>query len=273
MGTITSDREGASMIPSLTLKFMWTDLPLPERAARAADHGFQRVDLWDWRDEDVDGLAAVCRDRGIEIAGFFGHSTGGLVDPSQRDEVLERLSESIEVAQRVGATQLHMFSNDIQPDSIIRKPPPLTWADQFQSCIDGLRDALELVEGTDLVLGLESINTKFVPGYFWEDVGDTLSLCRIIDHPQLKLTFDCFHQQLVGGRLTDNLISSLPYVARVDVADVPGRHQPGTGEINYVHIRRVLEEHGFDGQVTFETVPVDGDSEAAVAAIKEIWPF
>lgn len=261
------------MIPSITLKFMWTDLPLVDRSAKAAEHGFARVDLWDWRGEDVDGLFAACRELGLEIAGFFGHSTGGLVDPDQRDEVLGNLAESVEVAKRVGAKQLHMFSNDIQPDSIIRKPPPLTWADQFQSCIDGLRAALELIEGTDLVLGLESINTQFVPGYFWEDVGDTLALCRIIDHPQLKLTFDCFHQQLVGGRLTDNLLSALPYVARVDVADVPGRGAPGTGEINYAHIKRVLEDRGFDGQVTFETVPVDGDSDGAVADIKKVWPF
>lgn len=258
---------------SATLKFLWPELALPDRARKAAEHGFDTVDLWDWRGEDMDGLVRACEETGLRIGGFFGHSRGGLCDPEERPELLEALAESVDVATRVGATQLHMFSNDIGPGSVIRKPPALPWWEQFRSCLDGLEAAVELVEGTDLILGLEAINTVHVPGYFWEDVGVTLELCRIIDHPQVRLTFDCFHQQLVGGRLTENLIPSLPYAARVDVADVPGRGAPGTGEINFGHIKRVLDAHGYDGQITFEAVPVDGDSEAAVAMCKEIWPF
>ena len=258
---------------SATLKFLWPELELPDRARKAAEHGFDTVDLWDWRGEDIDGLHEVCQAEGLRLGGFFGHTHGGLCDPSQRGELLEALAESVEVAQRVGATQLHMFSNDIQPGSIIRKPPDIPWWEQFRSCIEGIEAGLELVEGTDVILGLEAINTVFVPGYFWEEVGVTLELCRIIDHPQVRLTFDCFHQQLVGGRLTDNLVPALPYTARVDVADVPGRGAPGTGEINFSHVKRVLDEHGYDGQITFEAVPADGDTEAAVAACKAIWPF
>jgi hydroxypyruvate isomerase len=85
--------------------------------------------------------------------------------------------------------------------------------------------------------------------------------------------FDCYHQQLSGGRLIENLVEALPWVTSVHIADVPGRHQPGTGEINFTSIRRVLEQQGYDRQLTFEVVPVDGDSEAAVAGIKEVFPF
>jgi hydroxypyruvate isomerase len=258
---------------SISLKFMWSDRALPERATRAAEHNFDLVELWDWRNEPVDDLAAACRDAGIGIAGFFGHSHGGLRDPSQRDDVLASLAESVEVAERVGATQLHMFSDDIGFDSVIAKPPPLAWQSQWQSCLDGLRECVALVEGKGINLVLESINTVFVPGYFLSHAGKSLALCRAIDHPQVTMFFDCFHQQLVAGRLIENLLAALPWTQAVHIADVPGRHQPGTGEINFYGIKRVLEDRGYDRQLTFETVPKDGDSEAAVTAIKQVWAF
>ena len=258
---------------SISLKFMWSDRALPERAKRAAEHNFDLVELWDWRDEPIDDLAAVCRETGIGIAGFFGHSYGGLRDPSQRDAVLSSLAESLEVAQRVGAKQLHMFSDDIGADSVISKPPALPWESQWQSCLEGLKECVSLVEGKGINLVLESINTVFVPGYFLSHVGQSLALCRALDHPQVTMFFDCFHQQLVAGRLIDNMIEALPWTQAVHIADVPGRHQPGTGEINFQGIKRVLDEQGYDRQLTFETVPKDGDSEAAVGAIKEVWAF
>lgn len=261
----------------MSIRFMWPDLPLPERARRAAAHGFDSVELWDWRGEDVDGLAAACRESGIAIAGFFGHSRGGLANPGEHGEVLATLAESVAVAERVGAHQLHMFSDEIT-DSRIRRPPPLTPEARRRALVDGLRRCAELVEGRTvdgrpLTLVLEAINTVFVHGYFLADTGDAVAACREVGHPQVRMFFDCFHQQLVGGRLTDNLLDALPYACAVHVADVPGRHQPGTGEINFHHLRRVLAEQGYDEQLTFEVDPLNGDSEAAVAAIKDVFPF
>ncbi|HXF57285.1 MAG TPA: TIM barrel protein [Actinomycetota bacterium] len=258
---------------SVSLQFMWSELPFPERARRAAAHGLDRVDLWDWRDCDIDELARVCREEGLEIGGFFGHRAGSLIDPSLHELVLRELARSVEVAERVGARQLHMFSDEIGPESRIRKPPPSPWEAKWQACVEGLRRCLELVEGRPVQLVLEAINDVFVPGYFLRDASLATALCRTVDHPQLRLSFDCYHQQLSGGRLVDHLREALPHCVRVDVADVPGRGQPGTGEINFHTIRRVLEEEGYEGQVTFEVVPAGGDSERAMADIKEVFPF
>ncbi len=257
---------------SVSIKFMWGDLPLPERARRAGEHGFDTVELWDWRGEDIDGLATACRESGIEIAGFFGHSYGALCDPAQRGRVLQALEESVQVAERVGARQLHMFSDDRRPDGRFEPAPPLTNATKRRSCVEGLLECAKLVEGRRLELALEAINSVFVPGYFLADVGAALEIVREVDHPQVRVFFDCFHQQLVAGRLIDNLIDALPYVSSVHVADVPGRHEPGTGEINFHSIRRLLDDHGYERQVTFEVVPLR-DSDTAVAACKEVFAF
>jgi len=259
---------------SASIKFLWADLPLAERARQAALNGFDSVELWDWRGEDMDTLHNVCQETGIRIAGFFGHSSGGLRDPGMRNEILDGLAQSIEVAERVGAHQLHMFSDGIRrPMGEIMKPPPIPRLAQYFSCIDGLKEAVKLVEGKNITLIVEAINTVHVPGYFWEEVGITAQMCRAVAHPQVRLAFDCFHQQLVSGRLTENLIAALPYTARVDIGDVPGRHQPGTGEINFPHIRRILEQQGFDGTITFETSPLNGDNEACVKAIRSVFGF
>ncbi|MCY4650634.1 MAG: TIM barrel protein [bacterium] len=257
----------------VSLQFMWTELSFPDRVRKAGSHGFDQVDLWDWRDVDIDELGEVCRSEGVALGGFFGHRQGGLADPSQRGQVLEELAASVEVAERVGATQLHTFSDGIGPGGVIVKPPPLTWQARFQSCVDGLAEAVKLVEGTGITLGVEAINNVYVPGYFWDEVGMTVAVCRAVDHPRVRLAFDCFHQQLSGGRLTDNLLAALPWMGRFDVADVPGRGQPGTGEINYAHLRRVLEAQGYDGLVSFELVPQGGDSDRAARACRRGFGF
>ena len=119
--------------------------------------------------------------------------------------MLEELSASVEVAKRVGARQLHTFSDGIGPGGVILRPPPLPWEARYQACVEGLGEAAKLVEGTGITLAVEAINNVYVPGYFWDEVGITLALCRAVNHPRVRLAFDCFHQQLSGGRLTDHL--------------------------------------------------------------------
>ncbi len=261
------------MKSSVSIKFMWADLPWPERVRRAADAGFDRVEMWDWREpDDIDELGEVARECGIEIAGFFGHHQGGLANPDELELVLESLRETVAVAERVGADQLHLFSDGMRrPEGHVTKPPPLTRDERQVAAVEALRECLKLVAGKPMELCLEAINTVHVPGYFLEDSDMAVALCREVGDPQVTMFYDCFHQQLVRGRLTDTLLHALPYVSSVHVADVPGRVQPGHGEINFHHIRRVLDRAGYDRQITFEVTPIDGDSDAAVAAIKEVF--
>jgi hydroxypyruvate isomerase len=262
-----------AMRHSVSIKFMWADLPLRERARRAAEAGFDCVELWDWRGEDIQGLGQECQEAGIEIAGFFGHSRGGLADPSQHREVIECLAESIDVADEVGARQLLMFSDEILPDSTIRRPPPLTDAERRRAMVDGLGACVSLVQGKSLELVIESINPISVPGYFLRDADASIDVCQQLDHPQMRMYFDCFHEHMSGGQVIERMLDSLPWVTAIHIADAPGRHQPGTGEIDFRAIRRVLDRAAYDGQLSFEVDPVNGDSESAVAAIKEVFPF
>jgi len=186
--------------------------------------------------------------------------------------VLESLEETVAAAGEAGFLQLSMFSDARGPDGKFLPGPPLTGAQKRRACIECLRACATLVEGTPLTLTLEAINTVFVPTYFLGDFGSSLEIVREVDHPQVRVFFDAYHQQLVGGRLIDNLVDGLPWIESVHVADAPGRGAPGSGEINFHSIRRVLEQHGYDRQVTFEVVPA-GDPDEAVAACKAVFPF
>ena len=260
------------MLRSVSIQLMWTDRSFPKRVTAAADAGFDLVDLWDWRTSDIDTVAAVARGRGIGVNGFFGNRDHSLCDPAERTQALEEIARSLECAHRVGARQVALFSNAIRPGGIVVPRPPLTAEALHEACLIGITAAAERARGSGVMLALEHLNPVFLPGYLWDDVSATVILARQVAMAEVGVAFDVFHQQLSGGRLLDHLLTSIPWLVRFDVAEVPGRGEPGVGEINFRFLRDALDREGWDGTVTFETVPSDGRPETAVAAIDELYP-
>jgi hydroxypyruvate isomerase len=260
------------VLRSVSIELMWAGRPYPERARAAAEAGFDLVDLWDARTSDVSRVAAVCRDAGTGINGFFGNRDHSLCDPAQRGAVYDEVGRSLDTALSVGARQLHLFSNAIRPGGVVVPSPPLPQEALHDSCLAALADLAALAGGSGVTLVLEALNPVFLPGYLWSEVGAPALLVHQLAAPEVRLVFDAFHQQLSGGRLTDHLVAALPWLARFDVAEVPGRHEPGHGEIDFAHLRSVLDNHGWDGTVCFEVVPSDGSPETAVKAIDQVFP-
>jgi hydroxypyruvate isomerase len=257
---------------SVSIELMWADRPYGERARAAARAGFDLVDLWDSRTSDLADVAAACREEGIGVNGFFGNRDVSLCDPATRAELREEVARSLDAALGVGARQLHIFSNAIRPGGVVVPSPPLAPPALLDGCVSALGELATLVRGSGVTLVLEHLNTVFLPGYFWGDASWTITAAREVNLPEVGVVIDCFHQQLCGGRLTDHLLAALPWLVRFDVAEVPGRHEPGVGEIDFVFLRDLLDERGWDGTVSFETVPSDGRVETALRAIDEVFP-
>lgn len=256
---------------AVSIQFMWPDRPFPERVALAAQAGFNAVEMWDWRDKDIDAIAEAAHKHGVTITGFFGNRIGGLVDKADHGRNLQGLVESLEVAKRTGTPVIHLFTNEIKPGGkVTPNRPDLTAEEQWENCREGLIQAAKLGEEYGVTLLLEAINPVFVPGYLL----DTAEKCRLmteaVGSPWMPMIYDFYHQQLSGGNLSENFKRCLPVTRAVHVADVPGRHEPGTGEINYAHINALLNETGYNGMITFEVTP-RGSSEAAVAAIRAVF--
>ncbi|MFI0409390.1 TIM barrel protein [Actinomadura sp. 3N508] len=259
------------MLRSVSIEMMWRDRPYAERARAAGAAGFDLVDLWDRRTSDIDAVAAACRDSGIGVNGFFGNRDRPLCDPSGRQAVLDEIARSLDAAVAAGARQLHVFSNAISEGRVVPSPP-LPAETLHGACVEAVSAAADLARGSGVTLVLEHLNTVFLPGYLWGDVPAVVTVAREIADPVVGVAFDVFHQQLCSGRLTDHLEAAAPWMARFDFAGVPGRHEPGAGEVDAGHLRGVLDRLGWDGTITFETVPSDGRPETAIAAIDEFFP-
>ncbi|MCL4423431.1 MAG: TIM barrel protein [Actinobacteria bacterium] len=257
----------------MSLELIWTDLPYARRASAAATAGFDRVDLWNWRTSDVHEVAAACRDGGISINGFFGNRSFSLCDYEVRTSLLDEVKESIDCAVEVGAHQLHIFSNAIRPGGIVVPSPDRSRAALHGACLEGLVEMADLVAGTGITLALENLNPVFLPGYLWTSVSDTAIVARELARDEVGVVFDAYHQQLSGGRLTQELLGAKDVLCRIDIAEVPGRYEPGAGEIDFAYMRRLIDSMGWDGVLCFETVPSDGNPQTALYAIDDLFPL
>lgn len=259
------------MLWSISIQLMWDRREFPERARRAAASGFDLVDLWDWRTSDIDAVHAACADSGIGINGFFGTRDTSLCDAEARSEVLDEVKRNLDVAVRVGARQLHVFSNAIRPGGVVVPGPEQSREALLDTCVSTLDAAADIVSGSGVSLVLEHLNTVFLPGYLWDDARVVADIARRLGRAEeVGAVFDTFHQQLTHGRLTDSLLETLPWLSRVDFAQVPGRFEPGQGEIDLGYLLGVLKDQGWDKTLTFEAVPRSGDPSEAVAAIREL---
>jgi hydroxypyruvate isomerase len=152
--------------------------------------------------------------------------------------------------------------------------PGLTRDAQHQSCIDSLKRAAEIIDGKQIDgqpvrLLLECIDPEENPHYFLQSAAEGIEIIRAVNHPQVQFLYDIFHEQIAEGNLIEKLDKHIDVIGLIHVADVPGRHQPGTGEINYANIYRKLAELKYRHNVAMEFRPA-GDPVAILRAAKEM---
>jgi hydroxypyruvate isomerase len=186
----------------------------------------------------------------------------GLCNPADREALLAELRSTLPIMERIECPAIILLSGNVVPGMPIEA--------QHQSCIDGLKATAALVEGKKIkgesvrVL-LENIDPEENPKYFLTSVARGFEIVKAVNHPQVQFLYDFFHEQIAEGNLIEKLEKNIEYVGLVHIADVPGRHEPGSGEINYVNIFRKLRELKYDRVVAMEFLP-SGDPVAQLRA-------
>src|SRR5262249_7247581 len=142
-------------------------------------------------------------------------------------------------------------------------------ASQHQACVETLKRAGDLAAKRDVTLLLENIDAEENPQYFLTSVAEGFEIVRKVDNPHVKLLYDFYHEQISEGNLIKKLQENIDLVGLVHIADVPGRHEPGTGEINYSNIFRKLTELRYDRYVGMEFRPT-GDPVLALRSAREL---
>jgi hydroxypyruvate isomerase len=259
------------LTPSYSLSIMlWTiykELPFEDRLAKVAEAGYSNVQLVgeyrNWTPADFDRANAARKRLGIRIDATAG-LVHGVANPEARDAFLAELTEALVPMQTLGCPAMIVLSGNVVPG--------LSRQDQHESSIETLKAAAKRIEGKTIDgqpvrLLLECIHLEENPKYFLTSASEAIEIVRAVNHPQVQFLYDIYHEQMSFGDLITKLEKHIDVIGLIHIADVPGRHQPGTGEINYTNIYRKLQELNYRHNIAMEFYPT-GDPIAILGEAK-----
>ena len=232
---------------------IWTvfhGLPFEERLEKVAEAGYRAVELVTetskWTEDDFRRYNKKREELGITFDTTCALRYG-VGDPSVREGFLADVREQLRIMEKIECTTLNVMSGNVVPG--------LSPEAQHASCVEGMKRAAQLVEGKGVTLLLENIDLEENPHYYMWSVPEAFKIIEEVNHPQVKVLYDLYHAQISGGNLIANLQRHADKVGLIHIADVPGRHEPGTGEINYLNIYKKLAELNYNRYVAMEFLP------------------
>jgi hydroxypyruvate isomerase len=229
-------------------EMLYLDLPFADRVKRITERGLQ-VEIWDWSTKDVNALAAS----GAVFSSMTGYLQGDLTTPDGIAALLATAEQSLAVAARLDCPRLNLHGTGLDGEGLPVHPVEVVTPTMWLTAADTLRRIADLGARAGRVFTLENLNLAVDhPGTPFARAADTLALARAVDHPNLRLNLDLYHAQIGEGNLIELVRVALPYIGEIQVADVPGRCEPGTGEINYPVGAGALDAAGYTGVVGLE---------------------
>ena len=244
---------------AVSSEMVFRTLPPVERIKRIDALGYQ-VEIWDWTKHDIAALAAT----GATFSSMTGYVTGTLADDAGADELLRTAAQSVPVAKDLGIPRLNFHGTGLDGHGLPVQPCQVVTGAMWLKAHDTLCRIADLGEKHGVTFMLENLNLPVDhPGTPFGRAEDTLALVSSVNRRSLGLNLDLYHAQIGEGNLIELCKRCLPWIAEIQVADVPGRCEPGTGEINYAGIARALDKMGWRGTVGLEGW-ASGDDEVAL---------
>jgi hydroxypyruvate isomerase len=236
------------------LGFLYAELPFLVRFGAAARAGFGAVEFASPYEFGPDELARAAADAGVEVilynlpmgdrgAGDFGMACL----PGREAEFVTGVAEALRYADALGNKRINCICG--------KKPIDGDPRELRAKLVEALRYAGEALGKRGITLMIEPINERDVPGVFLSHSQQAAELIRDVSLPNVKIQYDCYHMQVMEGDLADTIERLLPMIGHVQFADVPGRHEPGTGEIRYPFLFDHLDRIGYEGWVSAEYRP------------------
>lgn len=261
---------------SVRVEPLFPGMALARQMEKVAEAGYPGFEFGDWRAQDALQITRLKQHLGLECACIVGNVSVnpkgmGLCDPAERDGFLAEIRASTDAARRFESKRLVVLTGN--------KVSALSREQQHASIVEGLKRAHDIVAPHGITLILEVINTLAAVeplnpktnhlDYYLNRTPEAFSIVREVASPFVKILFDFYHVQIMEGNLIETLRANIGSIGHFHVGDVPGRHEPGTGEIDYRNVFKAIHQTGYRDFVAMEYVPA-GDAMTTLAQVRSL---
>ena len=257
---------------SVCIEMIFTDMPERDRFFAVRRAGIGAAEIWGWQHRDTDLLYRASQESGVVLSSMcVGTKNEELAAQYARtpltafgsDKVFPLVvKDSVEAAKRLGVKNLIV--------TVGQEQPGVTRDEQHVNIVHALTAAAGLFEDNGITAVIEPLNTVVDHrGYYLSSSGEAAEILGEVSSKNVKMLFDIYHQQITEGNVIRNIERYLPLIGHFHVADNPGRHEPGTGELNYANIFEKIAQLGYSGYIGLEFAPT-ADAFTALEYVKTL---
>ena len=236
------------------LTMLFNEVDFLDRFEAAARAGFEGVEYLFPYDYDADALVERLQEHGLTqvlhnlpAGDWDAGERGTACHPDRVNEFRDGVGTAIEYATALGCKQVNCLAGIV--------PRSVSAAKAHETFVENLRFAAPALEEAGIRLVIEPINTIDIPGFFLNRTYQGRSIISEVASPNLFLQHDIYHMQIMEGDLARTIEQNLDVIAHMQLADNPGRHEPGTGEINYPYLFDLIDASGYEGWIGCEYIP------------------
>ena len=253
---------------SANVSILFKEAPFLERFGRAREVGFSAVEFWWPSGEDPAEVESAVRDAGLSVA-LFNFDAGdmpsgerGLVsDPGRVGQFRENVPVAMDLARKLGCRRMNVLLG--------HEKEGMDRGEQFALARENVAFAADAAKEAGVTVLVEAVNTFENGPYLLHTTGQAVEFARSVGRPNVRIQHDLYHMQRMEGNLVATLEENIGEIGHVQIADSPGRGEPGTGEIHYPFVLSELEKLGYDGYVGLEYNPTTGTTEESLGWLPE----
>ncbi len=246
------------------VSILFREVPFVERFRCAAEAGFRAVEFWWPRGEDLTSVEHAIRDADLTVA-LFNFDAGdmpagdrGLVsDPKRQHEFRENVPVALELARKLGVRRLNSL--------VGHRIPNLRYEEQLALAGESIAWAADQARKFGVDVLIEAVNTFENGAYLLCRTEEVAGFVQAVGRQNVKLQYDVYHMQRMEGNLVATLRKYAGQIGHIQIADSPGRNEPGTGEVNYRYVLDAIDQLGYSGYVGLEYNPTGGNTLASLA--------
>lgn len=248
------------------LSFLFTEKPFMERFVAAKAAGFDKVEFMFPYDYDLDEIKLQLDSLGLELflfnlpAGNWGDGERGIaINPDRKNEFRTGVGKAIEVAQKLGVKQVNCL--------VGIRSPGTEETELWTTLVENISYAAQQLQERGIRLMIEPVNHYDIPGFFLNTTDQVIRLIKEVNQSNVFLQWDIYHASRENEDLLKTLSDSIAHIGHIQIADQPGRNQPGTGAIDFQRFFTELNKAGYSKAISLEYVP-DPDTEASLEWVK-----